>query len=283
MNFRVWYGVKKRELEWAIMMDQKLYALTKEWILEAGKYVKARVHKEQEVDAKANEHDVVTAVDRAVERFFVEKIRKHYPEHRIVGEEGQGDKVEDELGVIWYIDPIDGTKNFIHLQRDFAISVAIVADGVREAGFIYDVMADVLYEAVKGEGAYRNGERMEAGRPNILLKDAMFTFSHDLLIENRFFDHRVMIDLTKNIRGTRRIGAATMEFIAVAEGKLDGYIANVLAPWDIAAASIILNELGIEMKRTNGKAADLLTRGEIICVKPSIAAEVMDRLAQWKK
>src|SRR5699024_3543397 len=101
-----------RELEWAIMTDEKLYALTKEWILEAGSYVKARVHKEQEVDAKANEHDVVTAVDRAVESFFVEKIRAHYPAHRIVGEEGHGDDVRDEEGIIWYIDPIDGTKNF---------------------------------------------------------------------------------------------------------------------------------------------------------------------------
>lgn len=266
-----------------MVMDRAIYEQAKQWVLEAGAYIIGQIAEEQEVETKADEHDVVTAVDKEVEIFFTEKIRKAYPEHRIVGEEGFGDLVRDGAGVVWYIDPIDGTKNFIHLKRDFAVSVGIVVDGAPVAGFIYDVMADVLFEASLHGGAYRNGRVIVPYKPETTLREAMLTFGHDLLIESPRFNHHVMIELMQEVRGTRRIGAASLELMAVAEGRLDGYIAKVLAPWDIAAASVILGELGLTIERADGSVATCLESAEIICVKNAIKPEVQAYMAHWLK
>ncbi|MET1138805.1 inositol monophosphatase family protein, partial [Bacillus subtilis] len=81
------------------------------------------------------------------------------------GEEGYGEELESDEGTIWIIDPIDGTMNFVHQQRNFAISICIIEDGVGQAGYIYDVIHNELYHALKGQGAFMNNIQLPKLEP----------------------------------------------------------------------------------------------------------------------
>jgi len=130
--------------------------LAKQWVKEAGSFIKKSFPQTLNVQTKSNPNDLVTNIDQETEKFFIEKIKESFPDHKILGEEGFGDKIESLDGVVWIIDPIDGTMNFIHQQRNFAISLAIYCDGVGEIGLIYDVVHDELYHARLGKGAFMN-------------------------------------------------------------------------------------------------------------------------------
>src|SRR5690625_3159383 len=100
---------------------QQLFEQAKAWVLEAGKNIREAMQEPMMIDTKANEDDLVTEVDRATEKFFADCIKGKYPDHLLLGEEGYGDDVTSLDGTVWIIDPIDGTMNFVHLKKDFAI------------------------------------------------------------------------------------------------------------------------------------------------------------------
>src|SRR3954470_19463625 len=99
----------------------------KSLIKEAGHRIRVSFYKHIDVDTKADANDLVTNIDREVEQFFISRIKQDFPDHRILGEEGFGDHVKTLDGVIWMLDPIDGTMNFVHQKRNFAISLGIYA------------------------------------------------------------------------------------------------------------------------------------------------------------
>ena len=128
----------------------------KKWIKEAGEMIKQSLNKTLSIQTKSNPNDLVTEMDQAIEQFFIRNIHETYPGHRIIGEEGFGDEVTKMDGIVWLIDPIDGTVNFVHMQRNFAISIGIYEDGIGRIGLIYDVIRDELYHTIKGNGAFMN-------------------------------------------------------------------------------------------------------------------------------
>ena len=132
----------------------------KHWVKEAGEKIRASFETTLNIETKTNRNDLVTNMDKDTERYFVSQIKKTFPEHRIFGEEGMGNDIQDLKGIVWIIDPIDGTLNFIHQQRNFAISLAIYEDGIGKIGMIYDVVHDELYHAIKGKGAYLNETKL---------------------------------------------------------------------------------------------------------------------------
>ena len=126
-------------------MDVKqLDLFAKEIITEAGKRIRAAFSYDIEIETKSNANDLVTNIDREIELFFIEKIKAFDPTHRILGEEGMGEKVESLEGVVWIIDPIDGTMNFVKQHRHFMISIGVYVDGVGILGYIFDVMREEL-------------------------------------------------------------------------------------------------------------------------------------------
>ncbi len=106
------------------------------------------------IETKSNAADLVTNMDREIEQFLIGKIKETFPHHHILGEEGYGDEVTSSDGVVWLIDPIDGTMNFVHQKRNFAISIGIYENGIGKIGLIYDPVHDELYHALKGAGAF---------------------------------------------------------------------------------------------------------------------------------
>src|SRR5690625_1056791 len=252
-----------------------LFHQAKQWILEAGKIIKHKIKEPLNVKTKSNPNDLVTAVDKEIEQFFVHHIKNKYPDHFLFGEEGYGDQITTLDGTVWIIDPIDGTMNFVHQKRNFAISIGIYQDGVGEVGFIYDVMSDVLYSAKKGEGAYKDDVKLPLLK-DVKLEESMLGLNHFWLCENRLVDEQVMQKLVRKIRGTRTYGSAALEFAYVAEGIMDGYLTMSLAPWDIAAGIVIVNEVGGLTTNMIGDQVNMLEKNSVITCNPSVQESIID-------
>ncbi|MFA1818705.1 inositol monophosphatase family protein [Virgibacillus oceani] len=254
---------------------ESIYSQAKDWVLEAGKKIRETINDPLTIDTKSNENDLVTTVDQNTETFFVNKIKAIYPDHQILSEEGYGDEITNLDGTVWIIDPIDGTMNFVHQKRNFAISVGIYHEGIGEIGFIYNVMEDVLYSATRDEGAYKGQLKLNSEKAYVPLKRAMLGLNHLWLCENRVVDHQVMQKLIKKVRGSRTYGSAALEIAYVAEGILDGYLTMRLAPWDIAAGKVILEETGCVMTDVDGKEVNMLNNNSIFVCNPSIQEPIL--------
>ncbi|MFC4404709.1 inositol monophosphatase family protein [Gracilibacillus xinjiangensis] len=249
---------------------QKIFENAKEWVYEAGEKIREHMQRQFQIDTKSNPNDLVTEVDKATEQFFAEKIKNTHPDHKLIGEEGYGDKVENVDGVIWIIDPIDGTMNFVHQKRNFAISIGIYQDGIGEIGLIYNVMEDVLYTALKGEGAYRNQDKLPLLSDNVQIETSIVGMNSILACENKRVNEKKIQQLIKDCRGTRSYGSAALEFAFVAEGIMDCYVTMNLAPWDFAAGYILIEEVGGKTVQATGDPVNLLTNNTIITCNKQI-------------
>lgn len=251
-------------LDWVNVNEQ-----TKHWIKEAGQRIRASLENKIEIKTKTNENDLVTNVDRETEQFFIEKIRTTYKDHRILGEEGGGDKLTDVNGIVWVIDPIDGTMNFVHMQRNFTISIGVFENGIGRLGYIYDVVHDELYSAFKGQGAYFNNKQLSK-LEEVPIERAIVGMNPIWLTDNHRIDSKILSPLIRDVRGTRSYGSAALEMGYVANGWLDAYIALHLAPWDFAAGWIIVEELGGKATKLNGEPLSLLEKSSLFVAKPGL-------------
>jgi len=254
---------------------ESIFNQAKRWVLEAGEMIRTNINEPLTVDTKSSPNDLVTTVDKNTEQYFADNIKKTYPDHFILSEEGFGDELSSLDGTVWIIDPIDGTMNFVHQKRNFAISIGIYQDGVGEIGFIYDVMSDVLYSAKKGEGAYRDDVKLPLLK-DVKLEESMLGLNHFWLCENRLVDEQVMQKLVKQVRGTRTYGSAALEFAYVAEGIMDGYLTMGLAPWDVAAGIVIVNEVGGLTTNMIGDQVNMLEKNSVITCNPSVQDSIIN-------
>ncbi len=241
----------------------------KHWIKEAGTKIRQSFETELTIQTKSNRNDLVTNIDKETEQYFIGKIRREYPNHQILGEEGYGDQLQSLDGTTWIIDPIDGTMNFIHQQRNFAISIGIYHDGVGILGYIYDIVHDELYHAKKGEGAFMNEIKLSP-LPSVTIQDAIIALNATWVTENNRIDPKILAPLVKDVRGTRSYGSAALEMAYVASGRLDAYITMRLAPWDIAAGKVIIEELGGTVTNLKGEPLNLLEKSPIFASKPGL-------------
>lgn len=254
----------------------------KSLIKEAGHKIRVSFFNRLDVDTKSNANDLVTNIDREIEQFFISRIKADFPDHKILGEEGFGDKVETLAGVTWHLDPIDGTMNFVHQKMNFAISLGIYLDGVGILGYIYDVVRDDFYNAKKGEGAYLNDERLPQ-LDEVPLSDAIVGINARWVAPNRFIDNEKMIGLVLECRGTRSYGSAAIEQAFVSTGRLDAYISMRLSPWDIAGGLVIAQEVGAIVTNLNGDAPHLLGQESFIVARPGLHEDILSNYIRLKK
>jgi myo-inositol-1(or 4)-monophosphatase len=254
----------------------KIFTYAKQWTLEAGEIIRSSFTTTLNITSKTNPNDLVTNIDREIEKFFIEKIKTHFSDHHVLGEEGYGDNLSQLNGVIWLIDPIDGTLNFIHQQRNFAISLGIYENGVGIIGIIYDVVHDELYFAIKGNGAYLNDNPIPALK-EVSVGESIIGINATWVTENKRINHNKMAALVRDARGTRSYGSAALELIYVATGRLDAYISMRLAPWDFAAGVIIIEELGGSVTNIEGEKLEVLGKSSILAGKPGLHQEILQR------
>lgn len=255
------------------MMDKaRINELAIAWIKEAAKNITESFQKELKIDQKSGRNDLVTNMDKETEAFFAQKIHNYFPEHRVFGEEGITERLNDLTGVVWIIDPIDGTLNFVLQQRDFAISIAIYVDGVGELAYIYDVDREILYTGERGQGAYANGKQLP-------MLDTHKTIDDFLLIINQstLYHYPKLREAILRSHGLRLHGAATLEFMDVVTGRAGAYLSRNLEPWDVAAGKIIASEVGAITTRINGTEIDMLKGGTVVVASPKIHMELVGK------
>ena len=210
---------------------------TKDLVYKAKQYILDEMD-DITIDFKSGFSDFVTSVDKGVEQFLVNAINEKYDNQTFLTEEEM--TKNQSSNQVWIIDPIDGTTNFIFSQKYFAISIAYYENGKPKFGIVYDVMADKMYLGIHGEGAYLNDVKLktldeERNIPNILFSSGFSVFDD--------FDFTPQ-ELNKNIIAHRNLGSAAIEICHVADGSLHVYQARSLNLYDIAAAVIILEEVG---------------------------------------
>lgn len=249
---------------------QAVHDYTVTIIKEAGERIRKSFFETMQIETKSGANDLVTNIDKETEAFLVKKIRAYDATFRILGEEGMAQEQITSLdGVVWMVDPIDGTMNFVRQHRNFAISIGIYVDGIGQAGYIYDVVADELYYALKGQGAYVNGQRLSPLEA-LPLNEAIVGMNAVWATPNPHVEHEGIIQLIRTLRGTRSLGSATLEIVAVATGRMDAYLSLRLSPWDIAAGIIIANEVGAVSSTLDCRDVNLLTQDTFVVANPSI-------------
>src|SRR5699024_5012178 len=249
-----------------------VYEFAKGLILEAGINVKKIMNEDIEIETKSNANDLVTNVDKATEDYIFENILQTYPNHHVIGEEGHGHELYNEKGVVWVIDPIDGTLNFVHQKENFAISIGIYNDGQPYAGFVYDVMNDTLYHAKAGEGAFENGHKLPKIK-STSLSTSIIGINPNWLTKPRLGE--VFKPIVQEARSARAYGSAALEIIHVATGKLGGYITPRLQPWDFAGGLIILNEVDGVGTDLMGNDLSIYEPSSIIMANPQLHTELI--------
>lgn len=189
-----------------------------------------------------NIRDIVTEVDFLSEKNIRNHIKKAYPEHAFVGEElGKND---GDSKYVWYIDPIDGTVNYSQGIPVCAISLALVVQEEIKLGVIYNPFLDELYYATKGKGAFLNGNKINVSKKDSP-KDCLFvgTFSADRSMKKKI-EYEVFGEINDISRGALRIGSAALAMAFLASGRIDGFWAIDLFPWDLTAGIILIKEAG---------------------------------------
>ena len=209
---------------------------------------------------KKGKSDFVTMVDRNAESEIVKIIRKHHPDHSILGEEGG---ISGSNGdVRWIIDPLDGTTNFLHALPHFAVSIGIEVKGRLEHGVIYAPCTQDLYVASLGDGATLNGRRIRVSK-NTSLDDALVGTGVPIRNSEGLDSYLPMFRaVAENTAGLRRAGAASLDLAYVAAGRLDGFFELNLKPWDIAAGIVLVREAGGTVLGL--KDGDVMEHGHIL-------------------
>lgn len=252
------------------------------WIHEAGTRIRESFQNELNIKTKSNRNDLVTDMDEGTERYFTEKIRETYPDHQILGEEGYGDDFKELSGVTWIIDPIDGTMNFVHQQRNFAISIGIFDGEIGKLGYIYDVVHDELYFASKGQGAYMNETKLPQ-LEEVPVEDAIIALNALWTTENKRIDRKILEPLVQDVRGSRSYGSAAIELAYVAAGRLDAYLTMRLAPWDFAAGNILIKEVGGVVSDLKGAPINPLNKSSLFVGKPGLHETILTKYLQRNK
>lgn len=187
-------------------------------------------------------HDWVTEVDREAERLIGDTLLAATPSAWLMAEEGSPDPAQREL--VWVVDPLDGTSNFLHGYPQYAVSIAAARQGVLEAGVVVDVTRECCYGAVRGRGAWSAGTRLRVSdvrEPGRALLGTGFPFKQLDRLDEYLVQFRRLLPLTS---GIRRAGAAALDLADIALGRLDGFWELQLAPWDIAAGQLLVREAG---------------------------------------
>ncbi|EKD73831.1 MAG: myo-inositol-1(or 4)-monophosphatase [uncultured bacterium] len=221
-------------------------------------------------------NDYVTEVDQHAEREIIAIIRKAHPNHSIIGEES-GESVK-QGDYTWIIDPLDGTRNFIHGFPHFAVSIAISYKNKIEHGVVYDPVRQELFTASRGKGAELNDRRIRVSKHKTLEESLLGTgFPHRHSPERVTAYVNSLKALLPFSGDVRRAGAATLDLAYVASGRLDGFWEMGLKPWDIAAGSLLVKEAGGLVSDFNG-AEDYFKTGNIVAANPKILKLLLKHL-----
>ncbi|MBT8378503.1 MAG: inositol monophosphatase [Ignavibacteria bacterium] len=242
---------------------------------EAGQLIKEKFGKNLEIEFKTNEMNLVTEADKASEKLITEFIRKKYPSHGVLAEEGSEFNISAKY--LWVVDPLDGTTNFAHGLPIFSVSIGLQKNGQTIAGVVYDINQNIIYAAELGSGAIANDKKIKVSTNSNLGHSMLVTgFPYDVKDNpNKSFER--FIAMIKSSRAVRRLGSAAIDFCYVAKGVFDGFWEVHLHPWDICAGKLIVEEASGSVTDFGGKQIDIYSK-RILCSNGNIHESMIQKL-----
>jgi myo-inositol-1(or 4)-monophosphatase len=186
--------------------------------------------------------DFVTEVDRTAERLIADVLLAAEPGSRIVGEELSPDVVRE--GLVWIVDPLDGTTNFLHGFPSYAVSIAAAVDGELQAAVVVQVSRQEYFTAARGSGAWQGDRRLTVSAiadPAFALIGTGFPFKDTSSLGDYLSQFARVAAQTS---GIRRPGSAALDLADVAAGRFDGFWEQRLSAWDLAAGVLLVREAG---------------------------------------
>ncbi len=217
---------------------------------EAGRILLEKFGRKIDV-SKKGEINLVTEADLASEKFIIEKIKSHYPNHSILAEEAGEAVLIGESKWKWIIDPLDGTTNFAHGYPCFCVTMAIEHKDEIVIGVTFDPTRDELFSAEKGSGASLNNKPIRVSDTEKLSDALLVTgFPYDISKREDFARHFVQMLLSS--RAVRRDGSAAIDLAYIACGRFDGFWEEGLNPWDVAAGVLLVTEAGGQVSYYDG-------------------------------
>ncbi len=230
------------------------------------------------ITEKGRPGDLVTVADKASEAVILEILRRHFPSHSILAEES-GQLGEKESEYLWAIDPLDGTTNYTHQYPFFATSIGLLIAGVPQVGVIFDPFHNELFRAAIGLGATLNRRPIQVSQTEQLSKSLLVTgFAYDRR-ETPDNNYAEFCHLTHLTQGVRRSGSASLDLAHVACGRVDGYWERGIAPWDIAAGVVLLEEAGGKVTAYDGSPLSIKS-GRILATNGHIHTSLSTELLQ---
>jgi myo-inositol-1(or 4)-monophosphatase len=242
--------------------------------VKAGDFLRKNQSRKRSIRYKdAGFSNLVTDMDRASEEMIVSAIRREFPGHAIVAEESgaAGDSPHR-----WYIDPVDGTTNYVHGFPAWTVTIAYEAHGRLQAGVTYAPRLGEIYWARRGGGAFRNGKPIHVSSIGRVEKALLCTgFSYDP--EVRKINLKYFAEFLMVAQAIRRVGAASLDLCWTACGVFDGFWEMSLGSWDMAAGIVILEEAGARISNFQGGPVDL-HRGDFLGANPALHRRMADLL-----
>jgi len=224
--------------------------------------------------------NLVTDVDKAAEKIIIGILHKEFPDDAILAEESG---VTDGTGTKrrWLIDPIDGTTNFAHSYPFFCVSIALEEAGQLLLGVVFNPVANELFCAEKGAGAWLNDKPIKVSKVSKLEESLLSTGFHSSSRASEHSNRETFMRITDRTHGVRRDGSAALDMCFVACGRTEGFWERQIALWDIGAGTIIVKEAGGHVTDLSGHDFDLKNlRVNILASNKLVHQQIVGILAE---
>jgi len=265
--------VSRKVREIKDLVDAAVEAATR-----AGTYIRGTSRPALEDWTEKGRNDFVTGVDRGAEALIAEVLTRRVPGSTIVGEE-LSPHASRKGEIVWLVDPLDGTTNYLHGYPQYAVSIGGLVDGELAVGVVHDVTRDVTFRGAKGQGAWMGEQRLSTSRlsePRHALVGTGFPFKHLGTLQRYLHQFAALMGATS---GIRRAGAAALDLADVAAGRLDLFWELKLAPWDVAAGVLLIREAGGIVTTLEG-AGDILGGGSIVAGNAALHGWLLEVLTK---
>lgn len=222
--------------------------------------------KRPEIMEKAGHANFCTQYDEKIQAFLIEKLKEIAPHASFLGEEDGQDVFSEKMskGLCFVIDPIDGTSNFIYEYRPSVVSIGLLKDGKPYMGVVYNPYDDMMFSAIKGQGAYMNGNKITSSEAPLADSLAVFgTAPYYTELRDRTFDiAKKLLPLCVDLR---RSGTSAWDLCCVAMGRCSLYFELKIQLWDYAAAALIAMEAGCQVTDDEGHTISYTGPTSVIC------------------
>jgi myo-inositol-1(or 4)-monophosphatase len=231
--------------------------------MKAGELLRQGYRTALQISVKSGLHNLVTQFDNAAEKAIIDLIRHHFPEHSFLAEES-GASPHENAPVLWIIDPLDGTMNFVRNIPLFAVSIAAYVQKEVVSAVVYLPMTHELFVAEKGKGSFLNGANIQVSSiSDINHMVASVGFPHKEL-ENVMDHLNCFIKIASKGNPIRDFGAAVINLAYLAAGRFDAFWIPRVHPWDMAAGKLLVEEAGGKVSHYDGSPHQILPESSLL-------------------